>query len=581
VGQRTSAQLDNPHVSTPHHTGTEEGMASRKAYMSRHIAVTVILAGLIALWGMLLPGVAGATSPTGITGTVRNFDSSTHEVIDNAQVCTTPTGGGTTTCTTTDAEGKYTIEELAAGEYEVRFTGDVCANGSCEAVYAEKTLTPISVTSGNLTQANVELVEIDGKISGRVTAGGVPVAGIQVCAFGSGFGCATTSPSGEYTIEHLAPGSYKVSFSPSEACKVICQPAANYTSQYWNGQSSAEAANIVTVNTGETTVGINAEMQAGGHVSGRVTNASIYAQPIANVVVCAIPTRTNKEGEREGEATCALTNSAGEYTISALASGGYEVEFKGEVCAEVKGLSRCTHPYIGQVYQSIVSVSAPGTTAQINGSILESAPVKPVNTAAPTVTVPETLIATASPVLSCLPGSWANNPTSLAYRWLRNGVAIAGQSANTYTVQRADAGYLIACEVTASNGAGASAAVSNAVQVPKPAVGVALFKHASVEGSTVSIKLLCTGASACSGVLKLLARVSTGHGKHKQARNVTAGLASFSMALGKSLTLRIHLTGQGRKLLAQAGKKGLEVRITGNGVRAHTVALRASSKRRG
>jgi hypothetical protein len=50
--------------------------------------------------------------------------------------------------------------------------------------------------------------------------------------------------------------------------------------------------------------------------------------------------------------------------------------------------------------------------------------------------------------------------------------------------------------------------------------------------------------------------------------------------LGKSLTLRSHLTGLGRKLLGQAGKKGLEVQIAGNGVRAHTVVLRAPSKRR-
>jgi hypothetical protein len=79
-------------------------------------------------------------------------------------------------------------------------------------------------------------------------------------------------------------------------------------------------------------------------------------------------------------------------------------------------------------------------------------------------------------------------------------------------------------------------------------------------------------------VLKLIARVTTGHGRHKKARNVTIGLASFSMALGKSITLRVHLTGEGRKLLEHAGHKGLKVQITGTGLQAHNPVLKAASK---
>jgi hypothetical protein len=560
----------------------------RKVYIRRPspgrgipVVASAIAAALVALGAMLLPAAAVATSPTGITGTVTNGSSGANEPVANLNVCVTPEKGSSTTCIDTQAEGKFTLELTAGEEYEVRFTGEVCVSASgggfsCTHEYAEKIVKSVKVTSGNLTEVNGALLEVDGKITGRVTSGGAPVAGIQVCAFGSGFACATTTAGGEYTIERLAPGSYDVSFSPSEACKVICQPVGNYISQYWNGQPTTEAANAVVVKESETTTAINAEMQAGGHISGKLTNASIYAQPIAGVVVCAIPTRANKEGEREGEAICALTNSAGEYTISALASGGYEVEFRGEVCVEVKGSSRCSHPYIGQIYQSIVSVSAPGSTPQINGSILESAPVKPTGTAAPTVTVAGTLIATAHPVLSCSQGGWAGNPTSLAYRWLRDGVAIVSQTANTYTVQSADAGHGISCEVTASNGAGASGAASNAIQIPKPAPGIAVLQSSSVKGATVSVTLRCTGSSGCSGVLRILARVSTGRGEHKKARNVTIGLASFSMALSKRLTLRVHLTSQGRQLLRRAGRKGLAVKIAGSGVKAHAAVLKAA-----
>ena len=549
--------------------------------MRRHTGV--IVAGLIALCSMLLPAAASATPPTGITGTAKNFDSPTHEAILGAQVCAYKGGGGS--CTSTSSGGQYTLE-LAEGEYNVEFTGRVCTETVsefvCKNTYVKQSQM-VKVTTGNMVELNFELLEVDGKISGRVTSGGAPVENIEVCAFESVskvvLGCHTTNANGEYTIKELPPGSYKVEFSSlaPPSCKGLsCQPA-NYITQYWNGQLALEAATTVVVKESETTTAVNAELPPGGHISGRVTNASIYAQPIVGVHVCSRPTKTNKEGEREGARECAYTNSNGEYTIQALASGGYEVEFTGKVCVESGGAVKCTHPYIAQFYPSIVSVSAPGTTSGINESLLEVSHTKPTNTGAPALTG----TAAVGKVLNCSTGSWANNPASLTYRWLRSGVAIAGQTANTYTVQSADAGHGIACEVTASNAAGSAASTSNTVQIPKPAPGLAVFQSASVKGATVSITLRCTGANACSGVLKILTKVTTGHGRHKKARNVMAGLASFSMALGKHLTLRVHLTSQGRKLLGQAGKKGLEVQIAGNGVRAHTVVLRAPSKRRG
>jgi hypothetical protein len=540
---------------------------------------------VIALMGLasaLLPAVADATPPAGITGTVTNANSATNAPIANLNVCASGSGG--TFCAETQADGKYTLEEpvkLTEGGYTVTFTGQVCVGGTCTPEYVEKVVSSVQVTAGKLTEVNGPLLEIDGKISGRVTSGGTPVGNVEVCAFGAGYNCATTNSGGEYTIERLGPGSYLVLFTTGEVCKAICQPAGNYTTEYWNNQQSLEAASTVTVKSSETTTAINAELQLGGHISGKVTNASIYEQPIADIVVCATPTKTDKAGAREGESNCALTNSSGEYDISALATGGYEVEFRGEACVEVKGAPHCTHPYISQFYQAIVSVSAPGTTSQINGNIRESAPVKPTNTAAPAVTAAATLQATGYPTLSCSTGSWAGNPTSLTYRWLHSGVAIAGQTANTYAAQSTDAGKGITCEVTASNGAGATAAISNTVQIPKPAPGVAVVQSTSVKnGSTVSLTLLCTGSNSCSGALKIVASASTGHGKHKKTHSTTIGTASFSMASGKRLTLTVRLSSQGRKLLGQAGKKGLDTRITGSGVKSHTAVLKSASKHR-
>jgi len=522
-------------------------------------AVTVT--GVLGLCAMLLPAAASAIiPPTGISGTVTS--ASTHVGIQGAEVCANPTGGGTRECKETGSGGEYTIKGLEEGEYTVEFTG--CVSRSC-GTYAAQSKSSVKVKSGEITEhINAELVETAGKISGRVTSGGSPVAGIEVCTYR----CQETNSNGEYTIEDIPAGSYKVSFRSKEECKIICQPTSNYATQWWNGQSTEETASSVTVEAGKTTSGINAELQAGGHISGKLTTASIYPQPIANVEVCADTTRTNKEGEREYEERCALTNGSGEYTISALASGGYEVDFTGVICTELsEHRTKCTHPYIGQIYQGMVSVSAPGTTSGINGSLLEVSPTKPANTGAPALTG----TAAVGKVLSCSTGSWANNPTSLSYRWLRNGVAIAGQTANTYTVQGADAGKGIACEVTAGNGAGATGSTSNTVAIPAP---IAVFAGVKVKGAVASVTLSCPGAAPCSGVLKLVARVVTKHGKRKRASNVTIGVASFSIGAGKRVTLRVRLTGQGRKLLGKAGRKGLKVQIAGSGVQAHAAVLK-------
>jgi hypothetical protein len=512
------------------------------------------------------------------------FDASSkaHAGVEGARVCATqkidPSSGE---CVVAQSHGEYVIPGLAAGEYEVEFTGETCRDESCTLEYV-KQIHSATVKSGEITEnVDAELMEIVGSISGRVTAGGVGIGNITVCASGSrSGGCAVTNASGEYTIEYILPGSYKIQFKPN-VCEVVCWPSVDYVGQYWSNQPTLEAAGSVIVKESETTAGVNAELQVGGHISGRVTSASIYAPTIANLVVCASPTVVNKAGERTGEeTTCALTNTNGEYTISALASGGYEVEFKGEVCVkesvkEKLGV-KCTHPYISQYYQSIVPVTAPETVSGINGALLEVSPTKPANTAVPAVAGTPAV----GQVLTCSQGSWVDSPTSLTYHWLRNGVAIPNQTATTYKVQNVDSGEGVSCEVAASNAAGTSTSISSTLTIPKPPPGKVVILGASVTGGTVAVKLGCTGVSACSGVMRITTKVTTGRGRRKRTRTVTIGLSSFVLGLGKRATIRVYLTAQGRKLIGGAGKKGLRTQIAGVNVQARTEILRQPVKRR-
>jgi hypothetical protein len=219
-----------------------------------------------------------------------------------------------------------------------------------------------------------------------------------------------------------------------------------------------------------------------------------------------------------------------------------------------------------------IAVTTGSNTGGINETLREAFPTTPAPTAAPALTG----TAAVSQALTCSQGSWSHEPTYLLYQWTRNGTVIAGQTGATYTLQAADQGHSITCSVTAGNGAGAASANSNTVAILVP---LAVFAGVKVKGSVASVTLRCPGPGACSGVMRIVVRVTTRHGKHKSS-NLAIGVASFSMPAGKRVTLKVHLTGQGRKLLATAGRGGLKVQITGSGIKAQAAKLKPASKRR-
>lgn len=113
----------------------------------------------------------------------------------------------------------------------------------------------------------------------------------------------------------------------------------------------------------------------------------------------------------------------------------------------------------------------------------------PVNTALPVVTNGSAFLETGA-VLSTTNGTWTNTPTAYAYQWRRDGVAISGETANTYTVVTADIGADISCRVTATNADGSAAAVSAALgpvltarMTPNDITGIVAWYDASIVGS--------------------------------------------------------------------------------------------------
>jgi hypothetical protein len=194
------------------------------------------------------------TALSGITGTV--VDAETGQPIDGAQACATPiSGSGGSDCWEVQ-EGRYRIESLEPGTYEVQVSDNGYLTQYYDGVVNPAEETPVIVGESMVSGIDFELARA-GSIEGHVTlaSSGTSLGSVNVCALGqsgTAVGCElSNSSSGKYTIRELPPGEYKVRFTKS-----------SYGTQYYNGKATITEADPVTVTGGQTTEGIDAAMVA-------------------------------------------------------------------------------------------------------------------------------------------------------------------------------------------------------------------------------------------------------------------------------------------------------------------------------
>jgi 5-hydroxyisourate hydrolase-like protein (transthyretin family) len=260
--------------------------------------------------GAATTGIDGALSTGGtISGTVT--DAGTGRPLGGISVYAETTGGTYLASATTDAQGRYTLRGLSAGNVVVYFAG----NGLHESEYYDGATTPdtarpIAVTTQSAT-TGIDAALVSGAVvTGTVTAAdtGLGLAGVSVYAYpasGGGLtGSATTDADGHYTIEGLGTGSYTVSFTPSSTQNYVRQ---NYPS-------------AVSLTEDETTPGIDAALAVGGQITGTITDTAT-GRPLAGIdLFTSVWAGSSTAGY--GYAT---TDASGHYTMIGLPTGAATV----------------------------------------------------------------------------------------------------------------------------------------------------------------------------------------------------------------------------------------------------------------
>ena len=489
-------------------------------------------------------------------------------------------------CTHSGAEGKYTVERLPTGSYEVEFFDPP---EYLTQFYAGKPhvgeANEVSVTAGKAVEeidaAMLSPTLHNGVIEGHVTSAGTKaaLAGVEVCAIsGSGEECKPTDAGGNYVLEGLPEGSYKVEFFDSPG----------FITQWWNNKTSLALATPVSVAAATPTVSaVDAVMQPVTHggtgaIEGHVTS-TWTGGALVGVEVCAI-SASSKE--------CSPSGAGGAYKVEGLAEGSYKVEFFAAKYVKQFWNGKPTAELATPVSVTTTTVTGIDAAMQPAGvieghvtSAVTFAPLAEVEVCAFSVSGEECVETNASGAYAIrgLPeGSYGveffDEPAyetqfykEVPFEEEATPVSITSLG----QVKKGIDGKLIpapaAAEKPAPSGPGAKPVTPTnnspggssqggtgsvlATQTVVPSLTAAGRVHVAGRGATV--KLHCA-IGPCHGSLQLSLKVTRRHRAHGRTivRHVTlvVGSGTFSLAQGATAGVTIHLTAQGRSLLKAAAR---------------------------
>ncbi|UKA62691.1 beta strand repeat-containing protein [Arthrobacter sp. FW306-04-A] len=278
--------------------------------------VTAVLAAVIAalLFAGNIPAQATVATTATISGTVTAPAgvALTSTTVSATGVGTDSFGGAVSVA----ADGTYQLTGLAAGSYNLHFSGSGAVDQWYANASSQATATAVTVTAGqNLTGINATLVKA-ATISGTVTApAGVTPTSTSVFASGVGnssFAYASVAADGTYKLAGLPAGSYDLEFSGNNSGAL---------DQWYSNASSQATATAVTVTTGQDLSGINATLVKEATISGTVTAPAGVTLTSVSVSASAVGSTANS--------VFASVGADGTYKLRGLPAGSYDLQFSG------------------------------------------------------------------------------------------------------------------------------------------------------------------------------------------------------------------------------------------------------------
>jgi hypothetical protein len=262
--------------------------------------------------------------------------------------------------------GAYTLAGLPAGVYRVSAQGQVLDNTASDyslyfpsGVYGGATLweaKAITLTSGAVAP-NIDIalssLRYDGGLSGRITAGGQPLAGIKVALYSATSGCCAygipaprlytfTDAAGRYTFTGLGGGRFFLGAS---------DPTGLYATTYYINQINLLRSNTVNIPNDQVLTDYNLDLTRAGAIHGQVRQRN--GKPEAGLYLSLY--RMDPAPDYDIIPTASYTDEAGRYRLPGLQPGWYTVCF-----------SKFNYQFRTECTLQTVHVNAGATTANVD-----------------------------------------------------------------------------------------------------------------------------------------------------------------------------------------------------------------------
>jgi len=271
----------------------------------------------------------------------------------------------------TAGDGTYVLKGLSD------FRARICADGFPSAptdgsgTGFSHACTSVLPKAGATVSAPDIAVAPAGGVSGTVTAGGHPLAGVNVTVETQRSGYGTfTAADGTYLITGIQAGTYNV-----------CFQGLSYPAQCYNNRTGGERPNRVTVAGGEVTAGIDAAFgKAPGAIKVTVQDSTGHKLVGADAVLVQRCGRTSDQncfpapvfGHPNTVAGSQLTGADGSVTFNGIAPGGYAACAFGRYASGGTSTTRYQDACSDVTFSTVVTA---GATASVTVTLQDGAAV--------------------------------------------------------------------------------------------------------------------------------------------------------------------------------------------------------------